>query len=190
MNIGIFGGSFNPIHNGHISLARQLLELVGLDEVWFMVSPLNPLKKPTDLLDDDHRMALVSVALRDEPRLTACDHELTMPKPSYSWNTMQSLSATYPQHRFTLVIGGDNWQCFTRWRNHDLLLANYNIAVYPRRGAEINRNTLPPGVQLYDTQLIDISSTQIRRMIRTGESIAELVPPAVASIIAEEGLYQ
>lgn len=190
MKVGIFGGSFNPIHNGHISLARQLLELVGLDEIWFMVSPQNPLKRQADLLDDNRRMALVSAALKDEPRLIACDYELAMPKPSYSWNTMQWLSTSFPNRLFTLIIGGDNWQCFAQWRNHDQLLANYPIAVYPRRGAEIDRKTLPQGVSLYNTQLIDISSTQIRRMIRAGEPIDRLVPPIVATMIAEEGLYK
>lgn len=189
MNIGIFGGSFNPIHNGHILLAKQLLELARLDEIWFMVSPQNPLKKQSDLLDDNMRMTLVTAALKETPRLVACDYELTLPRPSYSWNTMRSLSRTFPQHVFTIIIGGDNWQCFPQWRNHEELIADYAIAVYPRNGSTIDKSTLPPGVRLYDTRLIDVSSTQIRRMIREGLSVDDLVPSVVAKIIADEKLY-
>lgn len=189
MNIGIFGGSFNPIHNGHISLAKQLLQLADLDEVWFMVSPQNPLKRQSDVIDDNVRLRLVSIALREEPHLRACDREMTMPKPSYTWLTMQALSREYPEHRFTLLIGGDNWLYFSQWRNHEELLAKYNIAVYPRTGSQIDTASLPPRVKVYDVRRIDISSTQIRQLIRRGQSVAGLVPPSVAAIISNEGLY-
>ena len=189
MDIGIFGGSFNPIHNGHISLGRQLLSLARLDCVWFMVSPQNPLKRQSELLDDDVRMKLARTALRNEPRMSACDHEMGMPKPSYTWKTMRSLSGAYPSHRFTLIIGADNWLCFTRWRNHEELLANYPIAIYPRTGSPIDIASLPPSVHLYDMPLIDISSTDIRQRVKQGLSIDTLVPADVARIIAEDGLY-
>lgn len=189
MKIGILGGSFNPVHNGHISLAKQLLELAGLDEVWFMVSPQNPLKRRSDIMDDDIRLRLVSLALRGEPRLRVCDREMTMPKPSYTMLTMRMLSREYPEHRFTLLIGGDNWLCFSQWRDYEDLLAEYDIAVYPRTGSEIDVNTLPPRVKLYDVSRIDISSTQIRQFIRQGRSIDGLVPPSVAAVISKEGLY-
>ena len=106
MNIGLFGGSFNPIHNGHIRLAKALLEEAGLDEVWFMVSPQNPFKQNQQLLDDNKRFQLVLIALKDEPNLKACAFEFNLPKPSYTWNTLQALEKTYPDNRFTILIGG------------------------------------------------------------------------------------
>ena len=109
---GIFGGSFNPIHNGHISLAQQLKEKAGLDEVWLMVSPQNPLKKAEDLLDDEIRMAMVRLALEGVEGIVASDFEMHLPKPSYTWNTLQALSKDYPDREFVLLMGGDNWACF------------------------------------------------------------------------------
>ena len=113
-SIGIFGGSFNPIHKGHVALARQLLRRAQLDEVWFLVSPQNPLKPQSLLLDDNMRLEMARLALKDEPHLVASDYEFHLPRPSYTWNTLQHLSQDYPQHRFTLIIGADNWQLFSR----------------------------------------------------------------------------
>ena len=132
MEIGIFGGSFNPVHCGHIALARQLLAAVGLDEVWFMVSPQNPLKAPAGLLPDGVRFRLVRQALAGEPRLVASDYEFGLPRPSYTWTTLCSLSRDYPAHRFSLVIGGDNWQLFPRWYRAADILRHYRVVVYPR----------------------------------------------------------
>ena len=135
MNIGLFGGSFNPIHNGHVWLAKALLRETGLDEVWFMVSPKNPLKQNRQLLDDNQRFRLVQLALKDEPRLRPCDYEFHLPKPSYTWNTLQALKKDFPMHRFTLLIGGDNWQLFDQWYRYEDLLKEYPIVVYPRQDA-------------------------------------------------------
>lgn len=172
---GIFGGSFNPIHNGHILLARQLKEREGLDEVWLMVSPQNPLKKSADLLDDKARLEMARKALEGVEGIIASDYEMHLPKPSYTWNTLQALSRDYPEREFVLMIGGDNWQLFDRWYRAKDIKARYQIVVYTRT----------PG----DDGFIDISSTEVRQRIREGKSIRKLVPPAVESIIKEKGYY-
>ena len=176
MKVGIFGGSFNPIHNGHISLALQLKEQAGLDEVWLMVSPQNPLKQSSDLLDDDQRLQMARLAVKDVEGIVVSDYEMHLPKPSYTWNTLQALSKDYPDCEFVLMIGGDNWQLFDRWYRADDIKANYRIVVYTRT----------PG----DPGFIDISSTDIRRRIREGRGIRRLVPKAVADYIKEHKLYK
>lgn len=172
---GIFGGSFNPIHNGHIKLARQLRERAGLDEVWLMVSPQNPLKQASDLLDDEKRMQMARLALENEPHIIASDYEMHLPKPSYTWNTLQALSKDYPDREFVLLMGGDNWALFDRWYHAEDIKKNYRIVVYDRTPGE-------PG-------FIDISSTEIRERIKAGKGIRRLVPKAVADLILKEKLY-
>ena len=171
---GIFGGSFNPIHNGHISLAQQLKEKAGLDEVWLMVSPQNPLKQNEDLLDDEKRLEMVRLALEGKKGLIASDYEMHLPKPSYTWNTLQALSKDYPEREFVLMIGGDNWDLFDKWYHAEDIKQNYEIIVYTRTPGE-------PG-------FIDISSTNIRQRIKEGKGIRRLVPKAVADYIRKEGL--
>ena len=179
--VGIFGGSFNPIHTGHIALAKSLCEKAGLDEVWFMVSPQNPFKQAaTDLLDDSLRFELVEKALKGESQLKACNYEFHLPKPSYTWHTLQALSKDYPDIDFTLLIGGDNWVAFDKWFHHDDILAHYPIVVYPRQGASIG--AVPQGVTIVETPLLNISSTQIRQAILQGESIHGMVPEAIEDL--------
>ena len=178
--VGIYGGSFNPIHRGHIALARQMLRKAHLDEVWFLVSPLNPFKQAsTDLLDDQTRLLLTRQALADEPRLLASDYEFHLPRPSYSWDTLQALSRDYPEHEFVLVIGADNWLAFDRWYHAEDILDSYPIVIYPREGCPIDAATLPPTVQLVKTRLYNVSSTDIRRRIREGRPVRRLLPPAI-----------
>lgn len=182
MTIGIFGGSFNPIHRGHIALARQLLTAVALDEVWLMVSPQNPLKQNADLLDDQLRLEMARIALQDEPRLHASDFEFQLPRPSYTWNTLQALSAHYPDHRFALIIGADNWLLFHRWYHHDDILSHYPVIIYPRKGSPVDVQTLPAGVTLVNTRRHNVSSTEIRRRIREGQPVGRLVPKAIVAL--------
>lgn len=178
MNVGIFGGSFNPIHTGHIALAKSLCEKAGLDEVWFMVSPMNPFKQAaTDLLDNNLRLELVEKALENEPQLRACDYEFHLPKPSYTWHTLQAITQDYPDIAFTLLIGGDNWAAFDKWYHHDDILAHYPIVVYPRQGSDIGN--VPEGVTIVETPLLNISSTEIRRHIAEGKSITGMVPLSI-----------
>ena len=187
---GIFGGSFNPIHNGHISLARQLREKAGLDEVWLMVSPQNPLKQQADLLDDEKRTQMVRLALENEPHIIASDYEMHLPKPSYTWNTLQALSKDYPDREFVLLIGGDNWALFDRWYRAEDIRKNYQIVVYPRKGADISvADSILPPPSTFHLPLLDISSTEIRARIKAGKGIRRLVPKAVADLIQKERLY-
>jgi nicotinate (nicotinamide) nucleotide adenylyltransferase len=187
--IGVYGGSFNPIHKAHVQLGRTLLSKEGLDEVWYMVSPQNPLKSQLDLLDDEKRLKLVRLALRNEPGLKACDYEFHLPRPSYTFDTLQALSADYPDCKFTLLIGGDNWADFHRWYRYKELIALYDIVVYPRKDSAIDELQLPPTVRVLHTPLLDISSTDIRQRIRNGQPFRSLLPHAVADFIDKEGWY-
>ncbi len=180
MKVGIYGGSFNPIHNGHIALAEAFLRQAELDEVWFMVSPQNPLKANARLLDDRIRFKMVQKVLKHKRNLIACDYEFHLPKPSYTWDTLQRLSNDFPQHQFTLLIGSDNWTAFDRWYHHEDILQNYKIVIYPRLGDEIGKNELPNSVSLLNAEFINISSTEIRERIANGKSIDHLVPAEIA----------
>ena len=178
-SIGIFGGSFNPIHNGHIALAKAFLEKENLDQVWFMVSPQNPFKVNQQLLADHLRLELVCKATADNPHFKASDYEFQLPKPSYTWNTLQQLSHDFPTYRFTLLVGGDNWEAFDRWYHAEDILANYPIVVYPRQGQAVSRTTLPDGVSILNTPLINISSTEIRQRVKQDEDISQFVPTEI-----------
>ena len=180
--VGIFGGSFNPIHTGHIALAKSLCEKAGLDEVWFMVSPMNPFKKTaTDLLDDHLRLEMVEKALEKEPQLKACDYEFRLPKPSYTWHTLQAISQEFTDIEFTLLIGGDNWAAFDKWYHHEDILAHYPIVVYPRQGSSVGK--VPEGVTIVETPLLNISSTEIRQRIKEGKSIEGMVPESIEELV-------
>jgi len=175
MNIGIFGGSFNPIHCGHVAIARAALAQCHLDEVWLMVSPQNPLKQGSDLLDDGLRYEMAQQALENVDGVVACDYEFRLPKPSYTWNTLQHLSADYPDHRFFLLIGGDNWAHFTRWYHWKDILRHYDVVVYPR---DEYTGTI-------DVPLLDVSSTEIRRKVRAGECIRGLVSERIEALVEQ-----
>ena len=132
MNIGIFSGSFNPVHIGHLALANYLCEYEGLDQVWFMVSPRNPLKEVDELMDDSLRLKLVQLAVEGYPKFWASDFEFRLPRPSYTVHTLDELRRAYPQHVFHLIIGSDNWLLFPRWRESERILATTPLIVYPR----------------------------------------------------------
>ena len=177
--IGILGGSYNPIHVGHIQLAEHLLRVLSFDEVWLLVSPQNPLKPANDLLPDAIRYQWVAKSIEGVSGLVASDFELALPQPSYTYNTLTQLTATYPQNQFTLLIGADNWQVFHKWFRAEDIINNFRIAIYPRPGSAAIAMPLPPNVQMIDAPLIDISSTMIRQKIRNHEDISHLVPKVI-----------
>lgn len=183
---GFFGGSFNPIHKGHIAIARQMLALTSLDEIWFVVSPLNPFKQgDTDLIDDEKRMRMVRMALEGEPHLVASDYEFRLPRPSYTWSTLQHLSHDYPERAFSLIIGADNWLAIDRWARPDYILSHFPVLIYPRKDCPIDAQTLPKGVQLADTGLFDVSSTAVRSCVAEGKSIRGMVPESIIPLVEE-----
>lgn len=197
MRIGLFGGSFNPIHNAHIALASTICEQANLDEVWFMVSPHNPLKQAEGLLGENERYEMVKQALEalpysegDKIRLKASNYEFHLERPSFTWKTLEALSKDFPQHEFCLVIGGDNWIAFPRWAHHEEILAKHQIYVYPREESDFDEATLPKNVHLVHTPKINITSTMLREMIGRGEDISAYVPQQVARIISEKGHYR
>lgn len=188
---GIYGGSFNPIHTGHLTLGKLLCEQGLVDELWFLVSPLNPFKQTTnDLLDDQARLHLVQLAVRNEPQLQVSDFEMHLPRPSYMVHTLEKLRDTYRDREFVLVIGADNWLRFDQWYESEEILKRHSILVYPRPGYEIEPSTLPDGVTLVDTPLFDISSTQVRNGIAQGNFDGEGLPPQVWKEIKRQGYYK
>ena len=184
----LLGGTFNPLHNGHLTIARSVLEQGLADEVWILITPCNPWKKDQQLLDDRLRFDMVNEAVKGMKGIQASDYEFNLPKPSYTANTLRRISADYPDREFILTIGADNWVKFHNWREADYIQNNYRIIVYPRQGYPIDR--LSGKTTLLDCSLMNVSSTQIRQMVKDGMSIDEKVPATVARTIKDLNLYR
>lgn len=176
---GIFGGTFNPIHIGHLALANYLCEFCGLDELWFMVSPQSPLKGSSNFLSDNQRLELVQAATQEYPKFRASDFEFALPRPSYTIHTLDKLKESYPDREFFLIIGADNWNSIQRWKEANRLIAENNILVYPRPGYIINERDFPTTVKLVEAPLLDISSTFIRNAIEEGKDVRYFLHPEV-----------
>lgn len=191
MRIGIYGGSFNPIHKGHTNLAQAMVAQGVVDELWLLVSPLNPLKLGVsmDIADYEHRLNMAFLAVEGFDGVKASDFERHLPIPSYTINTLHELSNAYPQHQFSLVIGADNWERFPHWYHADEIIYTYNIYIYRRPNTIIDETSLPATVQMVDTPLYDISSTQIREAIKKGKDVIDWIDDKVYNYIKTNGLY-
>ena len=191
MRIGIYGGSFNPIHKGHTNLAQAMVAQGVVDELWLLVSPLNPLKQGVsmDIADYEHRLNMAFLAVEGFDGVKASDFERHLPIPSYTINTLHELSNAYPQHQFSLVIGADNWERFPHWYHADEIIYTYNIHIYRRPNTIIDETSLPATVQMVDTPLYDISSTQIREAIKKGKDVIDWIDDKVYNYIKTNGLY-
>ncbi|HPH84713.1 MAG TPA: nicotinate (nicotinamide) nucleotide adenylyltransferase [Ferruginibacter sp.] len=189
MKIGLYFGSFNPIHIGHLIIANHISHHTDLQEVWFIVSPQNPFKNSRTLLNENHRLNLVKTAIEGEDTLRASNVEFKLPKPSYTINTLTYLAEKYPNHEFVLVMGSDGFENLPQWKNGENILKNYPIYIYKRPGFEIS-NTFNANISIMDAPLLDISSTRIRELIAKGKSIRYLVPDSVKEEIERNHYYR
>ena len=190
MHIGLFFGSFNPIHVGHMVLANYMREFTELEEVWLVVSPHNPLKQKASLLDQHQRLALVNLAIDDHPRIKASNIEFSLQQPSYTINTLVHLQEKYPQHRFSLIMGQDNLVSFHKWKNYEEILKNYTLYVYPRPNTEPTQFDAHPQVKITQAPVMEISSTFIRNAIREKIDIRYFLPYKVWLEIDEMNYYR
>ena len=191
MRIGIYGGSFNPIHKGHTELAASIVQQGLVDELWLLVSPLNPLKQgeTSDIAEYEHRLSMARLATEDIEGVTVSDFEKNLPLPSYTITTLGELHKAYPEHEFVLVIGADNWERFPRWYHAQEIIDTYSILIYRRPGCEMDETLLPLSVQVVDTPLYDISSTEIRESVKKGRMPLKWVDRKVATYIRVHHLY-
>ena len=187
--IGLFFGSFNPVHTGHLIIAQAMADNANLHKVWFVVSPQNPFKPSKTLLHEFDRFDMVQAAIADNHRLAVSDVEFHLPRPSYTVDTLAQLTAKHPDHEFSLILGEDNLDGFMRWKEPERILSNHKLLVYPRPGAARTELHQHPSVTMVAAPLIEISATYIRQCVRDGRSIRYLVPEVVISMIDRKGFY-
>ena len=187
--IGLFFGSFNPIHNGHLMLANYLAEYGDLDEIWFAVSPQNPFKEKKSLLADRHRLYMVEMAIKNDKRFHVCDIEFYMPQPSYTIDTLTRLAERHPNTDFYLICGMDNIENFHKWKNYEMILKYHHLLVYPRKGYESNELVNHPSVKVVNAPEIEVSSTFIREAIAEGRDVRYFLPKDVYKYIIDMHFY-
>ncbi|MCD6065877.1 MAG: nicotinate-nucleotide adenylyltransferase [Bacteroidetes bacterium] len=188
--VGLFFGSFNPVHIGHMVLANYMLEYEGLKELWFVVSPHNPLKEKASLLNYRQRLHMVNLAIDDDPRMKASDIEFNLPQPSYTVNTLAYLKEKYPRKKFALIMGSDNLQTFHKWKNYEEILARYKLLIYPRPGFDGGKLAAHPSVRQTDAPVMEISSSFIRNTIKENKKPGYFLPKAVWKYIEEMHFYE
>ena len=191
MKIGLFFGSFNPVHTGHLLIANYFVQFTHLDKIWFIVSPQNPFKANDTLLDERTRLEMLKLAINGDERFNASDFEFNLTRPSYTVNTLAELQKTHPNDTFIPIIGGDNLQSFHLWKDYETIIANHEIYVYRRAG--FHENPLlanHPKIKIFEVPLLNISSTYIREMLQAEKSVKYLVPEKVEKYIKEHKLYQ
>ena len=188
--IGIYSGSFNPIHHGHVMLANYLVEFSDLDELWFVVTPQNPLKKKADLLDDDERLKMVQLAIGNDPRFVVSDIEMHLSTPSYTINTLTALSKQYPEIQFVFICGMDSLQNLKNWREYQKILDNYELLVFPRAGYDGGELAGYPSVTILKTPILEISSTFIRQCIKEGRDVRHFMPEQAFLYMKQHHFYE
>ena len=189
MNIGVYFGSFNPVHIGHLIIANHIANTTNLKQVWFVVSPHNPLKASSTLLNEYHRLNLIKLAIEGEKKLLASNVEFKLPKPSYTIDTLTYLKEKYPTYTFTLIIGSDSFKNIHKWKNYEILIKNYPFFIYKRPGFDITE-TYGATIKILDAPLLEISSTHIRELIKEKKSIRFLVPDVVKEDIEKNNFYK
>lgn len=189
MEIGLYFGSFNPIHTGHLIVASDVLNKTNLDKVWFVVSPQNPFKRSAQLMNEYSRLHLVALATEDDPRLQSSNIEFSLPKPSYTIDTLIHLEEKFPHYKFSIIMGSDGWQNFSLWKNYEKIRDNYKVFIYERPGFPVtslmNRNQ----IVLQDTPMLQISASYIRQLLKERKSIRYLVPEKVEIEIQKGGYF-
>ena len=189
MNIGLYFGSFNPIHLGHLIIANHVLNETPIEKIWFVVSPQNPLKESRSLLNEHNRLHLVRLATQDDNRIKCSNIEFSLSKPSYTTNTLAFLSEKHPEHKFAIIMGSDSYQNLAKWKNYETIISNYQIYVYKREGSEIIKSFENEPIIL-NAPVIQISASQIRENIKSGKSIRYLVPEIVREEIETRKFYR
>lgn len=190
MKVGLFFGSFNPIHVGHLIIAQSALNETDIDEVWFMVSPQNPFKKKSGLLGEVDRYRMVELAVEGNFKFRASNFEFYLNKPSYTIDTLVKLGEKYPNHEFGLIMGEDNLQHFHRWKNYEAILRYHPIWCYPRLNSDGSSFDKYPQIHQFELPFLDISATRIRSMIQEGKSVQYLVPSGAYEYLEEQGFYK
>ena len=189
MKIGLYFGSFNPIHNGHLIIANYFANYCDLEQIWFVVSPQNPLKESSSLLNEHHRKHMIDLAIEGEKKLRSSAIEFNLPKPSYTIDTLTYLKEKFPDHEFCVIVGSDSFSNIKKWKNHDVLLRDYKFFIYKRPRFEVNPKMITKNITTVDAPLLQISSTLIRKMIKEKKSIRYLVPDIVMEEIEIHQYY-
>lgn len=192
MKIGLYFGTFNPVHTGHLAIANHMAEFSDLEQVWLVVTPHNPHKKKSTLLDDHHRLQMVFLATEDYPKLKPSDIEFKLAQPNYTVNTLAHLHEKFPQHEFSLIMGEDNLNSLHKWKNYEVILQNHDIYVYPRVSHDVVDESLQnhPHIKKIDAPIMEISSTFIRESIKAGKDIRPLLPNKVWDYVAHNLFYK
>lgn len=190
MKVGLFFGSFNPIHIGHLIIAQGALNETDLDQVWFVVSPQNPLKDKKTLLNEYDRLRMVELAIGDNTGLMASNVEFSLPKPSYTIDTLRHLKKHFPAYEFALIMGEDNLESFHKWKDFEHILSENKIYCHPRNTGATPMRERYPQIEIFQLNLLDISATRVREMIASGKSVRYLVPDVVFQYIQKNGLYE
>tara|TARA_R110001632_G_scaffold8386_8_gene33150 strand:- start:4194 stop:4775 length:582 start_codon:yes stop_codon:yes gene_type:complete len=192
MKVGLYFGTFNPIHVGHIIIANHLVEYSDLDEIWMVVTPHNPHKKKSSLLENHHRYQLVYLSLEEYPKINPSDIEFKLPQPNYTVNTLAYIGEKYPDHEFSLIMGEDNLKSFHKWKNYETILENHEIYCYPRIAEGTTKTIFEnhPKIHIVDAPIIQISATLIRNGIKNNKNVAPMLPKEVWKYIDEMNFYR